>query len=110
MKNNEATEVLKQLTAGVEAEEIATDHAPVRAWVRYLTNRLAHWDYKGALEKDLPLGSGEIESAHRYVIQHRLKLPGAWWKAENVEPRLALRVVRANEDWDKYWGQLAAAA
>ena len=110
LKNNEATKVLKELTADVEAEEIADDHAPVRACVRYLSNRLSHLDYKGALEKDLPIGSGEIESAHRYVIQHRLKLPGAWWKAENVEPMLALRVVRANEDWDKYWSQLAAAA
>jgi hypothetical protein len=75
-----------------------------------LRHRLYHLDYKGALAKGLPLGSGEIESAHRYVIQHRLKLPGAWWKADNVEPRLALRVVRANEDWEKYWGTLAAAA
>ena len=33
-------------------------------------------DYKTALEKGLPIGSGEIESAHRYVIQERLKLPG----------------------------------
>jgi hypothetical protein len=55
-------------------------------------------------------GYGEIERAHRYVIQQRLKLPGAWWKADNVESMLALRVVRANEDWDQYWDTLAAAA
>ena len=94
----------------MEAEEIDTDHAPVRAWVRDLSNPLHQLDYKGAIEKGLPLGSGEIESAHRYVIPHRLKLPGAWGKAANVEPRLALRVVRANGDWDQYWEQLAAAA
>jgi len=110
LKNNEGTEVLTQLRDYVEAEEVANDHAPVRACFRYLSNRPHHLDYKGALEKGLPIGSGEIESAHRYVIQQRLKLPGAWWKADNGEPMLALRVVRANEDWDKYWGQLAAAA
>jgi hypothetical protein len=110
LKNNEGTEVLNQLTDYVEAEEGANAQAPVRACFRYLSNRLHHLDYKGALEKGLPIGSGEIESAHRYVIQHRLKLPGAWWKAGNVEPMLALRVVRANEDWEKYWGTLAAAA
>lgn len=110
LKNNDGTEVLLQLCDYVEAEEVDNDHAPVRACVRYLSNRPHHLDYKGALEKGLPIGSGEIESAHRYVIQQRLKLPGAWWKADNVEPMLALRVVRANEDWDKYWGQLAAAA
>lgn len=110
LKSKDGTEVLTDLRNYVEAEEGDNDQAPVRACVRYLSNRSRHLDYKGALEKGLPIGSGEIESAHRYVIQQRLKLPGAWWKAENVEPMLALRVVRAKGDWDKYWGQLAAAA
>jgi Uncharacterised protein family (UPF0236) len=110
LKTNEVGEVLTQLGAALEAEAVANDHAPVRACLRYLHNRPHHLDSKGALEKGLPIGSGEVESAHRYVIQQRLKLPGAWWKAENVEPMLALRVVRANEDWDAYWGQLAVAA
>ena len=26
-----------------------------------------------------------VDSAHRYVIQKRLKLPGAWWITDNVE-------------------------
>lgn len=110
LKNNDVAEVLTQLGEYVEAEDVANDHAPVRAGLRYLRNRPSQLDYKGALEKGLPIGSGEIESVHRYVIQERLKLPGAWWKAENVEPMLALRVVRANEDWGTYWGQLAAGA
>ncbi len=65
---------------------------------------------KQTAEKGLPIGSGEIESAHRYVIQERLKLPGAWWKAENVDSMLALRVVRANDQWDEYWDNLPQAA
>ena len=110
LKNNEVAEVLSQLQPYVEAETVDNDHAPVRACVRYVHNRLPFLDYKGALEKGLPIGSGEIESAHRYIIQERLKVPGAWWKADNVEPMLTLRVVRANGDWDKYWEQLALAA
>ncbi len=27
----------------------------------------------------------DIESAHRYVFQKRLKLSGAWWKTENLK-------------------------
>lgn len=110
LKNNEAAEVLSQLQPYVEAEAVDNEHAPVRACVRYLHNRLPFLDYKGAREKNLPIGSGEIESAHRYIIQDRLKVPGAWWKADNVEPMLALRIVRANGNWDQYWEQLAAAA
>ena len=66
-------------------------------------------DYKTAIEKGLPIGSGEIESAHRYVIQKRLKLPGAWWITDNVVSMLRLRVVRANNDWQEYWSSSVAA-
>ena len=68
----------------------------------HLSNRTGQLDCQGAIEKGLPIGSGEIESAHRYVIQKRLKLPGAWWKVTNVVSMLALRIVRANDDWFKY--------
>ncbi len=95
--------MLDQLSPYREPDDIADDHAPVRACHRYLSHRTDQLDYKTALEKGLPIGSGEIESAHRYVIQERLKLPGAWWKAENVDAMLALRVTRANEQWDAYW-------
>ena len=59
-----------------------------------------------------PIGSGEVESAHRSVPQKRLKLPGAWWKPSTVNPMLALRVLRANDWWSDLWQRrsLAAAA
>jgi hypothetical protein len=50
-----------------------------------------------------PLGSGEVESAHRYIPQERLKIAGACWNPDNVNPMLALRVVRANHWWDEFW-------
>ena len=60
-------------------------------------------DYQEALAAGLPIGSGEIESGHRYVIQARLKIAGAWWKEDNAEKMLAVRVLRANQDWEHYW-------
>lgn len=110
LKNNEYAVVIENLMVHLEAEDIENDKAPVRACHRYLSNRTGQLDYKGAIEKGLPIGSGEIESAHRYVIQQRLKLPGAWWKATNIEPMLALRVVRANGDWGNYWGNFSTVA
>lgn len=77
--------------------------APATACDRYLRNRLAHLDYQGALQHGLPIGSGEIESAHRYVIQKRLKLSGAWWAPDKVAAMLALRLNRANREWAGYW-------
>ena len=60
-------------------------------------------DYGAYHERGWPLGSGEIESAHRYVPQERLKIAGACWSPDNVHPMVALRVVRANGWWDAFW-------
>jgi hypothetical protein len=52
---------------------------------------------------DYPIGSGEIESAHKSIPQERLKIPGAGWKEESINSMLALRILRANEWWDDFW-------
>ncbi|MDP2811282.1 MAG: hypothetical protein Q8O34_14150, partial [Rhodocyclaceae bacterium] len=62
----------------------------------------------GALAANLPIGSGEVESAHRHVIQERLKLAGAWWKPANAQSMPNLRVLRANHGWQRYWDAAAA--
>ncbi len=54
----------------------------------------------------LPIGSGEVESAHRYIPQKRLKIPGATWHPDTINPMLALRVIRANEWWSDFWTHL----
>ena len=58
------------------------------------------FDHRSALDAGLPIGSGEVESGYRYVIQDRLKIARAWWKEDNAEKMLALRVVRAKNDWE----------
>lgn len=110
MKTNRSSEVLENLSEHLEPEAVPDERAPVRVCHRYISNREGQFDYKGALEADLPVGSGEIESAHRYVIQDRLKKPGAWWKPANAETMLALRVLRANNDWNVYWEQIERQA
>lgn len=103
MKASRVTEVLAALNPHLESDSLPQDKAPVRACDRYLRNRPGQFDYESAIAANLPIGSGEIESAHRYVIQERLKLSGCWWKLENATTLLALRVLRANGDWDGYW-------
>lgn len=96
---NQVDAVLEALAPFVETDR----DDPATACDRYIRNRLSHLDYQGAIERGLPIGSGEIESAHRYVIQKRLKLPGAWWAPNHVEAMLALRINRANRAWEDYW-------
>ena len=66
-------------------------------------------NYGDALKKELPIGSGEIESSHRHVVQKRLKIAGAWWKIGNANIMLQLRTARANGYWKEYWNQRKAA-
>ena len=60
-------------------------------------------DYQSAIQRGLPIGSGAIERAHRYLIQERLKFPGAWWSPDHIEAMLALRLNRANREKEAYW-------
>jgi hypothetical protein len=111
LKANRSAAVLDDLLAALEPAEVSEADAPVRACHRYLSNRRGHLDYRGAIEQGLPIGSGEIESAHRYLVQQRLKRPGAWWTPDNAEAMLALRIARANGHWSAYWNdQLKQAA
>jgi hypothetical protein len=105
LKRNRLETVLAELAAHLEPEAL-TD-APVRTCHRYLATRADQLDYQGALAQGLPIGSGEIESAHRYIVQQRLKRPGAWWTLQNAEHMLALRLTRANGLWERYWDNCA---
>jgi hypothetical protein len=109
LKTGRVDEVLRALAPHREAADVSDEHAPVQVCHRYLSTRKDQLHYREALAEGLPIGSGEIESAHRYVAQKRLKLPGAWWLVEHAEYMLALRINRLNGDWDAYWAALAAS-
>jgi hypothetical protein len=110
LKGNRVGKVLEELGVHLEEEGDKDEPAPVRACWRYLKNRLENLDYKGAIEGGLPIGSGEVESGNRSVIQARLKRSGAWWKEENAEAMLGLRTLRASGQWESYWQELRQAA
>lgn len=54
-----------------------------------------------------PIGSGEIESAHKGQVQARMKLPGTWWTPDNANLVLALRLCRTNGRWEDHWREAA---
>lgn len=63
---------------------------------------VAYAEYR---ERGWSQASSEIESAHRHVVQVRLKIPGAWWHPDNIPNILALRMLKANGWWDEYWSK-----
>jgi hypothetical protein len=99
----QANKILQSLQPHREA--VQTPETPVEDAARYIRQRREHLHYAQARKANLPIGSGEVESGHRHVIQHRLKLAGAWWKETNAQAMLTLRVARANGCWDTYWSK-----
>lgn len=61
---------------------------------------VAYAEYR---DKGWGTASSEVESAHRHVVQRRMKLAGAWWNPDHVSDILALRVLKANGWWKEYW-------
>jgi len=108
LKSGHPERVLKALKPHIEADSIPDEQAPVRTAYRYLKNRINQLDYKSAIEKELPIGSGLIEAGH--VLQKRIKLSGAWWTEQNVHSMAHLRVCRANQEEDSYWDKIKVAA
>ncbi len=47
------------------------------------------------------IGSGAIESAHRTVIQKRMKLSRQRWSKKGAQNMLNLRVINKNQQWSK---------
>ena len=105
------TEQARRIDEGGVAEVVAECRSlaganmehPLNRLAGYLENRQEQMDYAAARREGLPIGSGAVEGGHRYVIQDRLKLPGAWWKEDTVNPMLALRTLRANGQWEPFW-------
>lgn len=80
-----------------------TAYGRLEKLIGYLTRFYECLDYETYEDNDWPIGSGEVESAHKTVPQGRLKIAGATWAEQNISPMCALRVVQANGWWENFW-------
>jgi hypothetical protein len=51
----------------------------------------------------LPIGTGAVEGACKFVVQSRFKLPGCRWSHEGLTKMLALKQLRLNGQWNELW-------
>jgi hypothetical protein len=71
--------------------------------IRYLVNNHKLLHYDRALAAGLPLATGAIEGACRYLLQDRLDITGARWSLRGAEAVLKLRALRSSGDFEEYW-------
>ena len=103
LKSNQVAVVESELAKLINEDKCGERATAAVAAARYIKNHRPYLNYRGALEKGLPIGSGEVESGHRVVVQRRMKISGAWWSPEQAEKMLALEECRANGEWEDYW-------
>lgn len=74
----------------------------VKKIVNYYTTNQTRMDYAAYQKLGCGfIGSGAIESAHRTVVQKRMKLSGQRWAMEGAQNMLNLRVTEMNNQWEK---------
>lgn len=68
--------------------------------IKYFTKHRDRMRYAWCRKKQMLIGSGAIESVHKWVIQVRCKLPGMRWSSSGANAMLRLRCAWASERWD----------
>jgi hypothetical protein len=84
---------------GLEGEALKA----VTRCIRYLKGIRRYLAYDVALAAGLPIATGVIEGACRYLVKDRMEKTGARWSLDGAEAVLRLRALRASGDFDAYW-------
>jgi hypothetical protein len=93
---SKVTMVIKNIT------RLNSERKEAQSLINYYTNNASRMDYKRYKNMGAGLiGSGAIESAHRTVVQKRMKQSGQRWTNKGAQNMLNLRVITMNEQWHK---------
>ena len=91
-----------------KAETLKKEHqTPIRELYSYFNTRRERVRYEFFIQKGYPIGSGAIESAHKYCVQARLKQAGMRWSIKNANAVIQLRSSYLSGNWDKIWAKAA---
>jgi hypothetical protein len=91
---------VKQVIKNIEQTNAKTSEK--EKLINYYQTNMERMDYKSYRQLGCGIiGSGAIESAHRTVIQRRMKLSGQHWSKEGATNMLRLRVISMNKQWNK---------
>lgn len=90
---DEVLDELKDLAIGRNAKEVKRE-------MKYFKENKERMRYDVFMRKNLPIGSGAMESGIRQVVNMRLKSAGMFWKKKNAEGFLHLRCYLKSKRWD----------
>jgi hypothetical protein len=99
--NDEIQAVLLAISSAKSITSSVTKQGEFDKVYNYMFKHQDRMLYKTFREKGYLIGSGPIESAHRVVLQKRLKQSGQRWTKKGAQNVINLRVMFENHQWDK---------
>jgi len=81
----------------------------LEALVRYYRTNANRMKYRLYREEGLPIGSGAVESAHRHVLQTRMKRAGQRWALPNARRMARLRAAYRTAGARRFYGAIRKA-
>ena len=101
LRHGESAAIFQELAAALELKDLpAGAREALQNLYNYLDKHRAHIDYARFKELGLPLGSGMVESACKWLIQQRFKGVGMRWSEEGFNHLLHLRLAWVNGRFD----------
>ena len=85
----------KEWVGGEEAKKLLSNA------YEYLLGHKDHMDYAILKKLGIPIGSGFVESACKWLIQQRFKCVGMRWSEQGFDNLLSLRVAWVNGRFDQ---------
>jgi hypothetical protein len=81
----------------------------VRLNLKYFRRNQVRMRYGRFRQMKLPISTGAVEGACKFVVQSRFKRAGMRWSREGLASMLALKLIRINYAWEGLWPHLKAA-
>jgi NADH:ubiquinone oxidoreductase subunit 2 (chain N) len=95
---NDQVESLTADLKNIQATTTQADKA-LKDVIAYYQSNIKRMKYKTFLHNGYLIGSGAIESAHRNVIQQRMKLSGQRWSKDGAQRIANLRACKKSKTW-----------
>lgn len=93
--------IIRELDWLSKSKNMTESTKPILRQVRdYLSTHLEHIQYKAFKKLGLPIGSGMVESACKWLIQQRFKGTGMPWSEDGFNHLLHLRLAWVNHRFD----------
>jgi hypothetical protein len=108
LRRGQANDVLADLQAALELEGLPDSaRETLTNLYNYLDKHRNHMDYAKFKELGLPIGSGMVESACKWLIQQRFKGVGMRWSEDGFNHLLHLRLAWVNGRFDDLFALVA---